>query len=274
MEEVIIAIPTINNLQYLKKCIESICCSFPYELLVVDNGSTDETLSWLKENKIPHIHHDKNFGCSYANNEAMEYSFSKNKLVFIIHNDVILHKNCLDNLYRGLTETRDFDLLFALEHLTGRVNREVMKEFRYNYIFDKDNKGLPNEKTIEYTGAKASRGINFTVRAIRKTAVEKVGYFDVNYFPAYFEDNDYGLRCILGKVNVGIVQAARYYHFWSRSIHEGGVGTLNSKYFGANQTFYNRKWGGAIGKETILDPNIKLFRTREEDYELIKNKVI
>lgn len=274
MEEVVIAIPTINNLQYLKKCVESIRCSFPYELLVVDNGSVDGTLDWLKEQNIPYVHHDQNFGCSYANNEIMEYAFSRDKLVFIIHNDIILHKNCLDHLHRGLTETTDFDLLYALEHLTGRVNPEVMKEFRYQYIYDKNNNGLPEEDDIDYSGVKVARGINFTVRAIRKTTSEKIGYFDVNYFPAYFEDNDYGLRCLLGDVKVGIVHSARYYHFWSRSIHEGGVGALNSKYFSANRAFYVNKWGGAIGRETIMEPNIRLFRTREEDYELIKNKIV
>ena len=273
MENVVIAIPTINNLQYLKKCIESIRCSFPYELFVVDNGSVDGTLDWLKEQKIVHIHHDKNFGCSYANNEIMDYAFSKDKLVFIIHNDILLHKDCLNNMYRGITET-DFDLLYALEHLTGRVDTAVMKEFRYAYIYDKENKGLPEDEDIEYAGAAVANGINFTVRAIRKTAVEKIGYFDVNYYPAYFEDNDYGLRCIKGGVKFGIVNSARYYHFWSRSIHEGGVGELNSRYFGVNRQFYTTKWGGEIGRETIIEPNIKLFRTREEDYELIKNKIV
>jgi GT2 family glycosyltransferase len=273
MEEAVIVIPTINNLQYLSKCIQSIKCSFPYELLVVDNGSVDGTLEWLKENGISFIHHENNFGCSYANNEAMDYAFLKDKLLFVIHNDILLHKDCLNNLYRGITET-DFDLLYALEHLTGNVNPDVMKEFRYKYIYDKNNNGLPEEEAIGYVGAAAANGINFTVRVIRKTTLEKIGYFDVNFYPAYFEDNDYGLRCILGGVKFGIVNSARYYHFWSRSIHEGGVGELNSRYFGANRQYYTGKWGGSVGKETIKDKNIVLFRTREEDYELIKGKIV
>ena len=272
MEEAIIAIPTINNLKYLKGCIKSIKCSFPYELLVIDNGSSDGTLEWLVENNIKHIHHDENLGCSYANNEAMDYAFSKDKLLFVIHNDVILHMNCLDNLYRGLTET-DFDLLYALEYLTGKVNPAVLSDFKYKYIYDKEDIGVP-EEPIEYGGVVKTVGLNFTVRAIKKSTLDKIGYFDVNYYPAYFEDNDYGIRCKLGNVKVGIVTSARFYHFWSRSIHEGGVEELNEKYFNINKSYYASKWGGEVGKETIIDKNIQLFRTRERDYELIKEKIV
>lgn len=273
MNDVIIAIPTVNNLAYLRKAIESIKCSFPYELIVIDNGSSDGTSEWLKSKSVKCIHHDANLGCSYANNEAMQYAFSQDKIIYIIHNDIILHKDCLDHLYKGLTET-NFELLFALEHLTGAVNPQVLKEFRFKYIYDKDNVGLPEDQDLKYTPPKQMPGINFTVRAIKKEAWEKVGYFDVNFYPAYFEDNDYGLRCLMAKVKIGIVYSARYYHFWSRSIHEGGVGPTNAKYFGINSQFYVRKWGGAVTKEIRKEENIKLFRTREEDYAIVKEKII
>ena len=47
-----ILILTYNQLEYTKLCIESIRKFTPkdkYELIVVDNNSTDETVKWLKE---------------------------------------------------------------------------------------------------------------------------------------------------------------------------------------------------------------------------------
>ncbi|HEY0828600.1 MAG TPA: glycosyltransferase, partial [Bacilli bacterium] len=45
-----IIIPTYNQLGYLKLCIESIQAKTlePYELIVIDSGSTDETANYLR----------------------------------------------------------------------------------------------------------------------------------------------------------------------------------------------------------------------------------
>lgn len=268
----VVAIPSVNNLSYLKKAVASVKCSFPYELVVFVNGSTDGTVEWLDEHSIKYIYHDKNLGCSYVNNEAMEYSFSQDKWLFIIHNDVILHKDCLDNMYKAMDES-DVDLVYALETITAQANPQAMKEFFWEFTYDKENKGIATDTDEPYTGVNKALGINFTVRGIKKSIMDKVGYFDVTYFPAYFEDNDYGLRCNLAGVNYGIVPSAKFYHFWSRSIHEGGVGALNSIRFDINRRYYISKWGGNIGKETIKEPNILLLRTREEDFNIIKDWV-
>ena len=278
MKEAIVAVPTVNNLKYLKRVVETINCSFPYELIVVDNGSTDNTFNWLEEQGIKCIHHDKNFGVSYANNEVMDYAFSQGKLLFMVHNDVLLHKDCLNNLYWGLIKT-DFDLLYGYELLSAQVRPELLEEFNYDFVVDYGGKTWRERQAETLTCENESdvrkiKAINFTVRAIKKSTFDKVGYFDVNYYPAYFEDNDYGLRCKLGGVKVGIITKAIFYHFWSRSIHEGGARALNAKYFEKNRAHYIQKWGGRIGHETITEPNIKLFRTREEDYELIKDKIV
>ena len=270
----VVAIPTINNLNYLKKAVKSVRCSFPYELLVLVNGSTDGTVEWLDEQKIPYIYHEKNLGCAYVNNEAMDYAFNQDKLLFIIHNDLILHKDCLDYMYKAMVENQEYDMVYAMETVSAQANPEVMKEFYWKFTYDGDNKGLDTENDVEYTGVFPERGVNFTARAIKKTIVDKVGYFDVSYFPTYFDDNDYGLRCVLGDVKFGIVPSACFYHFWSRSIHEGGLGEINSRRFEINRRFYINKWGGTIGNETILEPNIKLMRTREEDYNIVKQWVI
>ena len=57
MKKVTIIIPNYNGLKFMEPCMAAldrqICRDF--ELLVVDNGSTDGSVEWLKEHGLPSI---------------------------------------------------------------------------------------------------------------------------------------------------------------------------------------------------------------------------
>ena len=58
-----VVIPTYNRLSILKKCLDSLENQilidefFDYEVVIVDDGSTDGTIKWLEENiqSFPHL---------------------------------------------------------------------------------------------------------------------------------------------------------------------------------------------------------------------------
>ena len=47
--KVVIVCPAFNNIKYTKMFLESIICSYPHEVLVIDNGSSDDTPVILRE---------------------------------------------------------------------------------------------------------------------------------------------------------------------------------------------------------------------------------
>ena len=54
MHKTSIIILTYNNLEYTKGCLESIqkyTEEGTYELIIIDNHSTDQTVEWLKKQK-------------------------------------------------------------------------------------------------------------------------------------------------------------------------------------------------------------------------------
>ena len=59
-----ILIPTLNNVEYLKICINSIKknSNFEHEILVHSNNSTDETSSFLKSINIQELKSEVNHG--------------------------------------------------------------------------------------------------------------------------------------------------------------------------------------------------------------------
>ena len=68
--KVTVVIPNYNGLKFMEPCFKAlemqICRDF--EILVVDNGSGDGSVEWLKEHEIPSIFLETNTGFSGAVN--------------------------------------------------------------------------------------------------------------------------------------------------------------------------------------------------------------
>ena len=68
-----VIIPTFNRAYCLKKAIYSVLLQSGFELIVVNDGSTDETYKVLESfSNVRAIHLQKNLGVSYARNRGIE----------------------------------------------------------------------------------------------------------------------------------------------------------------------------------------------------------
>ena len=83
-----IIIPTFNNLNYLKLCINSIKknSSYSHELIFHINEGTDGSLDFIKENKYKYTYSKINEGVCIAFNKAV--SISSNKFIVLAHDDM------------------------------------------------------------------------------------------------------------------------------------------------------------------------------------------
>lgn len=85
-------------------------------------------------------------------------------------------------------------------------------------------------------------------------AVERVGLWDENFWPAYLEDCDYEYRCTLAGVEWGFIEGSTT-HEGSVTIKEGRYAQRNSVSYPSNVAYYARKWGGGHrGGETYQAP--------------------
>ncbi len=101
--DVSIIIPVFNNLQYTKNCLNSIFKNHPlsnFEVVVINNGSTDGTKAYLEtlnglDNFIV-INNDKNMGYAKASNQGARAS--RGKYLHFLNNDIIVFKGAIDEL--------------------------------------------------------------------------------------------------------------------------------------------------------------------------------
>lgn len=91
--ELSIIIVNYNGEIYLDDCLQSIdkqCSSLSYEVILVDNASTDNSIALLKKNhpKIHLIESKKNLGFAGGNNLGVKKA--KGEVILLLNNDTIL----------------------------------------------------------------------------------------------------------------------------------------------------------------------------------------
>lgn len=93
---------------------------------------------------------------------------------------------------------------------------------------------------------------DWSIFLISMATFQKVGLFDDNFFPAYYEDCDYQYRMKLAKINVD------YPNFLVPAVYRTSCSiktdpSLNDNYL-TNKEYYEKKWGGSPFQETYTTP--------------------
>lgn len=102
--DVSVIIVNFNTKDILKNCIDSIIresSNFSYEIIVVDNGSTDGSTAMVKENfpEAKLVENRENIGFAAANNQGVQ--IAKGKFILFLNSDTVI----IDNAIKG---TLDF----------------------------------------------------------------------------------------------------------------------------------------------------------------------
>ena len=200
-----IVIVNYNGKDLIKTAIDSIKKSTlrNFEIIVVDNASTDGSKEFLRKNynNINIVENSLNLGYTGINNAV---KFCKGKYILFLNNDIKLDKNCIKNLVRviesdesiGMTAPK---LINFYDETLVSGGTWLSRAFYSGHI-----KGEKESGNIEipYLG----------VGLIRKSIVGKYGYiFDPDYF-IYGEDVDLGLRIRLFDKKIVLVSNAFLYH--------------------------------------------------------------
>lgn len=90
---------------------------------------------------------------------------------------------------------------------------------------------------------------------LHSSTIEKVGWFDENFYPAYKEDQDYMYRCCLAGVQRMDIPGCSADHVRSATISSNRKYQMrNCETHTANLNYYVEKWGGDAGHELFSNP--------------------
>ena len=111
-----ICIPTFNAVRWILVCLESaLAQTYPHlEVLIIDDGSTDETVELIRsvnDERIRLLVNEQNIGLARNWNKCVEMSRG-NFIKFLFHDD-ILYPECVERMMRLLLSNENVGLVFS-----------------------------------------------------------------------------------------------------------------------------------------------------------------
>jgi GT2 family glycosyltransferase/glycosyltransferase involved in cell wall biosynthesis/uncharacterized protein YukE len=193
--EVSIIIPVFNQFQYTQACLASLQTveePVPFEVIVVDDCSTDETARLVSQmDGVVYLRNETNSGFITSCNRGAKKA--RGKYLVFLNNDTIVTKGWLTTLLNTFAEEPEAGIVGSkLVYPDGRLQEAGCITWcdasGWNYgKFDDPKKPEYNYlREVDYCSAAALM--------IPKALFQGVGGFDLRYAPAYYEDTDLAFK--------------------------------------------------------------------------------
>ncbi len=192
---------TWNSQQFLADSIGRLqSFTSPQDIIVVDNGSRDDTVGTLARD-YPQVALHRlpvNTGFSGGNNLGIRTAIAKGyDSVFLLNVDTIIDEDFIQPCLKVLADHPDI----------GVVGPVVLEADRNNVIQCEGGRVLPIRANFPYRrrGRPFVRkdeivDVGYVLGAammVRREVIERIGYLDEDYFPAYVEEADFCYRAHL-----------------------------------------------------------------------------
>ena len=275
---VTLIIPTRDQVEVLKHCIESIKNKTDYanfEVLVIDNQSTDNAaLDYLsslsKDSRFRVIKYDKPFNYSAINNYAV--SMANGEIIGLINNDIeVINDDWLSEMVRHVLRADvgavGAKLLYSdnsVQHAGVIIGLGGLANHSHRFYAHNDL-GYFGRANLE----QELSAVTAACLLVRKSVFEAVGGLDEENLTVAFNDVDFCLKVReSGLRNIYTPYAMLYHH---ESISRGQEDTPEKQARQAKEIkFMKEKWGATLQNDPFYNPNL----TRDkEDFSLASHIV-
>lgn len=233
-----IIIPSYNGLHLLISCIEAIreYTLELYEIIVVDNGSSDGTVEYCIREGLILVALPHNAGFPIACNRGL--SVASGDQLLLLNNDVIVSAGWLSNMLLAMYSADDVGIVGPVtNYISGRQQVEVtwagMKDFAE--VAKRNNVSDPGK----WQDVQRIVGMCFL---IKRSLLGSVGMLDERFSPGHYEDDDYCYRTRQQGYRLLICGDSLVYHAGSASFKTNFPDGWNSL-VERNRELFIEKWG-------------------------------
>lgn len=246
-----------NKAEYSRACLQSLLKSTarPFEIINVDNGSTDATAGVLqkwqsaahaKNIQTQVLHYKQNIGAVRGRNEAMKIARG-DIFVFLDNDTLIAQDDWLQNLQSFLQADAKRGIVapkllfpwapFAIECCGAAISPSGRVEY--------SGRGMPRH------ALQNPQKIQCAISAawmMPRRVYESIGELDEIYSPVQYEDLDYCYRARENGFEIWSLPSVEVFHFEHTTT--AGSGDINFKYVTAkNALAFKKRWGTHFQKE-------------------------
>ena len=243
--QVSVVVVAYNQWALTERCLASLVQhddTGTLEIIVVDNASADGTAARLQAwaDLAPQRRHlvlnDRNLGFGPAVNQGL--AAAEGEYLVVLNNDTIVGAGWMRGLRRHFEADPGLGLICPVTNnigneaqvaLPGRTPHEVfISARRYNFQRSGRLLALPN--------------VAFFCVMMPRRVYEAVGPLDEQFFPGFFEDDDYCLRVREKGWTIGCAEDVFVYHELSASFDAEGA-ARRAAIFERNKALFEKKWG-------------------------------
>jgi len=208
----VVIIVAHNAIPWIDNCLGSIDLS-RYKVVVVDNDSTDDTVTQIKSNysEVVLFQQDQNLGFGQANNIGISYALKQGaEQVFLLNQDAYIVEDAIEKLIEFQKNNTEYGILSPI-HLNAdktRLDRNFSNYVRYDknpYFFSDHVIGNSLKKVYDVPFVNAAGWL------ISKSCLMTVGGFDPIFFH-YGEDDNYCQRLRYHGFKIGILPKCYLIH--------------------------------------------------------------
>jgi GT2 family glycosyltransferase len=239
-----VVVLTHDNLAFSRMCLASLLenTDYPnYELIVVDNASSDGTVEELRRlaASIPNVTvilNDHNAGFGPGNNQGL--AAASGAILVLLNNDTVVPRGWLTRLARHLDDA-------ALGLIGAATNRSCNEaQFVIPYQTYGEFQAVARSQGERHEGERypIRMPMMFCV-AFRRDMYERLGPLDERYEVGMFEDEDYALRAKAVGLQVAWTPEVYVHHAYHASIGKLLPTGEYMRLVKLNQGRFEEKWG-------------------------------
>ncbi len=242
--KVSVIVLTYNNLSFTKACLHSLEANTRYpdwELVLVDNASTDGSCEFLADYSIRNAHakliqNDENLGFAAGNNRGLEAAAGE--YLVVLNNDTYVTRGWLLDLVRHLRQDPNLGLVGTV---TNNIGNEAKIDIHYKDMAEMQ------QAAYAYTSCHAREELDVNVvgffcTAMPRVVFETVGGLDERFGLGFFEDDDYCRRVAEAGYRITIAEDVFVHHHLSASFDLLDR-ERRQALFDRNKALYEEKWG-------------------------------
>ena len=227
-KSVSIIVVSWNQKKKLATCLSSLknkTVYSTYDVIVVDNSSLDGSVELVKQTFqwADVVALDKNYGFSIGNNKGMLYALRKYdpQYVLLLNNDTeIVQSDWLSRMVAVAESEDDVGVvgckLIYPDGKTQYIGTKVTVK-RLAWLNPSDEAVLPKAFDVD-----AVLGACFL---IKRTVLDKIGFFDVGFSPFINEESDFCIRAKKAGYRTRMILSVSVVHFLNTSLNK-----INSPY--------------------------------------------
>ncbi|NBD26518.1 glycosyltransferase family 2 protein [Paenibacillus glycinis] len=235
-----IIIPTFNGLALLQSAVASIRLytdpvQTPYEIIAVDNGSSDGTPNWCAGEGIACVSLARNAGFPKACNKGMRAA--NGEYFVLLNNDVTVSFGWLQGLRQALDNHADVGIVGPVtNYASGRQQVDYPFGSRIDF-----HRAAADAVVREAGGYEPILRLVGFCMLFRRTLYERIGELDERFSPGHYEDDDYCFRARMHGFGLLMCRDVFVHHEGSASFKRGNAAELQ-QLVERNRGLFMAKW--------------------------------